>query len=101
MAEAGDRIYVWLEGEPGLTPPSVSISDEPGVNDLDQLGWAIARGELGRYLPITLQFATHPEPSDKAVRSVDVARLLRERNIRHRRRYEVFFPAGGDGAVPE
>jgi len=92
MAENGASIYIWLEGEPGVSPPNVSIPDEPGVNDLDQLSWAIARGELGRYLPVTLKFATHREPSAKALRSVDVARLLRERNIRHRRRYEVFFP---------
>jgi len=92
MAENGTQIYIWLEGEPGVSPPSVSIPDEPGVNDLDQLGWAIARGDLGRYLPVTIKFATHPEPNARALRSVDVARLLRERNIRHRRRYEVFFP---------
>jgi hypothetical protein len=99
MATPKARIHIWLDGEPGLTPPTLDIADEPGVNDLDQLAVAISRGELGRYLPVTLRFATNPVPQDRAVRAVDVARLLRERNIRHRRRYEVLFP--DDGATED
>lgn len=91
VADEG-RLYIWLDGEAGVTPPTFSIADEPGVNDLEQLAWAIERGELGRYLPVAIRFATNPQPNERAVRSVDVARLLRERNIRHRRRYEVMLP---------
>lgn len=92
MTAPAGRIHIWLDGEPGVTAPTLDIADEPGVNDLDQLAVAIERGALGRYLPVTLRFATHPDPQARAVRAVDVARLLRERNIRHRRRYEVFLP---------
>lgn len=83
------RLYIWLDGEPGMTPADVSIPDEAGLNDNDQIAEAIARGELGRYLPVTVQFADHPTPSTKRVRSLDIARLLRDRHIRHRRRYEI------------
>jgi hypothetical protein len=86
---AGDRLYIWLDGDPGVTPADMTIPDEPGINDNDQIAEAIARGDLGRYLPVTLRFADHPTPTPKRVRSLDVARLLRDRHIRHRRRYEI------------
>lgn len=82
-------LYIWLEGEPGVTPASLTIEDVPGESDLDLLARAIADGKLGRYLPVNLKFADHPEPTQKRTRSVDVARLLRTHNIRHRRRYEI------------
>lgn len=82
-------LYIWLEGEPGVTPASLTIEDVPGESDLDLLARAIADGKLGRYLPVKLKFADHPEPTQKRTRSVDVARLLRTHNIRHRRRYEI------------
>jgi hypothetical protein len=85
------QLYVWLDGEPGATPPDVTIADEPGVSDLDQIADAIVRGDLGRYLPVTIRFAGHARPSPQRVRSLDTARLLRERHIRHRRRYEVML----------
>lgn len=87
------RLYIWTDGDPAATPPNAEIPDEPGVNDLDQLADAIRDGALGRYLPVTLKFAEHPDPHPNKVRAVDVAKLLRERHIRHRRRYEVFFEA--------
>jgi hypothetical protein len=89
-------LYIWLDGEPGATPPDLTIPDEPGVNDNDQIAEAIRRGDLGRYLPVTLRFADIPEPSQKRVRSIDTARLLRDRHIRHRRRYEVMPEALDD-----
>jgi hypothetical protein len=86
---AGGTLYIWLEGEPGIMPPDVTIADEPGVNDNDQIADAIRRGDLGRFLPVTIRFSDYPNPSQKRVRSLDTARLLRDRHIRHRRRYEV------------
>ena len=86
---AGGTIYIWLEGEPGVMPPDVTIPDEPGVNDNDQIADAIRRGDLGRFLPVTIRFSDYENPSQKRVRSLDTARLLRDRHIRHRRRYEV------------
>ena len=91
MAASVKSLYIWLEGDPGATPPDVAISDAPGVNDLDQLADAIRSGALGRYLPVTLKFASHPQPSPRAVRAIDTAKLLRDRHLRHRRRYEVFL----------
>jgi hypothetical protein len=101
QADAG-TLYIWLEGEPGVMPADVTIPDEPGVNDNDQIADAIRRGDLGRYLPVTIKFADVPNPSQKRVRSLDTARLLRDRHIRHRRRYEVIdltHPAPLSGAV--
>lgn len=89
MAADSDLLYIWLEGEPGVTPASATIEDVPGESDLDLVARAIADGRLGRYLPVNLKFADLPEPSDKRIRSVDVARLLRTHDIRHRRRYEI------------
>ncbi len=85
----GGTLYIWLEGEPGVMPPDVTIPDEPGVNDNDQIADAIRRGDLGRFLPVTIRFSDYENPSQKRVRSLDTARLLRDRHIRHRRRYEV------------
>lgn len=89
MAGDSNLLYIWLEGEPGVTPASMTIEDVPGESDLDLLARAIADGMLGRYLPVGLKFADHPDPSQKRVRSVDIARLLRTHNVRHRRRYEI------------
>src|SRR5687768_2401967 len=85
----GGTLYIWLESEPGVMPPDVTIPDEPGVNDNDQIADAIRRGDLGRFLPVTIRFSDYENPSQKRVRSLDTARLLRDRHIRHRRRYEV------------
>lgn len=93
------RIYVWLEHDPAVADADTTIPDVPGVNDLDQIADAIRGGRLGRYLPVTLHFADHPHPSPRRVRAVDVARLLRDRNIRHRRRYEVMIGAGDESDV--
>lgn len=86
-------LHIWLDGEPGATTPDVAIPDVPGVSDLDQLADAIRAGALGRYLPVALKFADIPDPGPKRVRSVDVAKLLRDHHIRHRRRYEVILEA--------
>jgi hypothetical protein len=89
-AETEAVLYVWLENEPGAAPPDATIPDVPGINDIDQIALAIREGRLGRFLPVTLHFADHPTPTAKRIRSLDVAKLLRDRHIRHRRRYEVF-----------
>lgn len=83
-------LFIWLDGDPLASEPDATIPDTPGVNDLDQLADAVRAGRLGRYLPVTLSFSPHARPtSQRSVRSVDVAKLLRDRHIRHRRRYEV------------
>lgn len=87
-------IFIWLDGDPESTAPDVTIPDTPGVSDLDQIAEAVERGALGRYLPVNIRFSDHESPTMKRVRSLDTAKLLRERNIRHRRRYEVFSVSG-------
>ncbi len=82
-------LYIWLDGDPGATPADVTIDDVPTVRDLDLVAEAIADGRLGRYLPVAIRVSDHPTPQPQRVRSIDTARLLRERHIRHRRRYEV------------
>ncbi|MFW6074522.1 MAG: hypothetical protein ACOC9Y_02940 [Chloroflexota bacterium] len=99
-AADGQKIYVWLHGEPGVTEPDVLIDDVPGERDLSLVAEAIARGELGRYLPATLTFADRPDPAPSRARAVDVAKLLRDHRIRHRRRYEVIFDAMDDEFTP-
>lgn len=89
-SSATETLYIWLEGDPMGTEPDVTILDTPGVNDLDQIADAIRDGLLGRYLPVTIAFSSNPQPtSPRTIRSLDVAKLLRDRHIRHRRRYEV------------
>jgi hypothetical protein len=89
LNDAEAHIYIWLLTDPLAGPAEVTIPDVPGINDNDQIADAIRGGLLGRYLPVTLKFAAHPTPTAKRVRSLDVARLLNERHIRFRRRYEV------------
>jgi hypothetical protein len=101
MPASTPRLYIWLDGEPGVTPPDADIPDEPGVNDLDQLADAIRAGALGRYLPVTIKFAEHAEPHANRARAVDTAKLLRDRHIRHRRRYELTGGADGPLAMDE
>lgn len=93
-----DRIYIWLDGDPEASAPDVTIPDRPGVSDLDQIADAVEQGVLGRYLPVNIRFSDHERPSMKRVRSLETARLLRERNIRHRRRYEVFSDTRSGGS---
>lgn len=92
----GALIYVWLEHDPMAAEADATIPDVPGVNDLDQVADAIRAGRLGRYLPVTLHFSDLPRPGARRVRAVDVARLLRDRHIRHRRRYEVMVGPLGE-----
>lgn len=92
MAEM-PQLYIWLDGEPGISEPDATIDDVPGEVDLQLIADAVAAGKLGSILPVTLQVATQPDPAASRVRSIDVARLLRTYKIRHRRRYEVFSEA--------
>lgn len=94
-APAESQLYIWLDGEPATSDPDVTIPDLPGVSDIQLIVEALERGELGRYLPVTLHYAEHARP--QRYRSLDVARLLRERHIRHRRRYEVIGVGEGRG----
>lgn len=92
----GNLIYIWLDGDPESSPADVSIPDRHGVSDLDQIADAVRAGQLGRFLPVRLRFSDHPQPSMRRVRSLDTAKLLRDYQIRHRRRYEVMGGAGDD-----
>lgn len=93
-----ETLYIWLEGDPMGAEPDIAIPDTPGVNDLDQIADAIREGRLGRYLPVTLAFSSNPRPtSPRSIRSLDVAKLLRDRHIRHRRRYEVIGAGQDEG----
>lgn len=92
-ATAGkDLLYIWLDTDPESGEPEATIIDEPGISDLDLVAEALISGHLGRYLPATIRFATHAQPMPDKVRSVDTARLLRDRSVPHRRRYEIILP---------
>lgn len=93
MSHQQEQLYIWLDGEPGVTDPDALIDDEPGEPDLVLIASAVASGALGRILPATLHFAERPDPAPGKARAVDVARLLRDNRIRHRRRYEVLLDA--------
>lgn len=86
-----DLIYIWLDNDPASQQAEASIVDTPGISDLDLIATAAVEGKLGRYLPATLRFATNPNPLPNKVRSVDTARLLRDRAVPHRRRYEIIL----------
>jgi hypothetical protein len=92
------HLYIWLDGDPAATSADVIIDDVAGVSDLDLVAEAAISGALGRYLPVTLKFADHPTPHPGRVRSLDVAKLLRDRHIRHRRRYEILGSGAADTA---
>lgn len=87
-----ERLYIWLDGQAGRVEPDTAIEDVPGVSDLQLVAEAVLSGHLGRYLPATIHFATHPDPNPGKVRSIDTARLLRDRGVPHRRRYEILLP---------
>lgn len=90
-----DLLYIWLDTNPESSEPDTTIEDTPGISDLDLIAEAMLAGHLGRYLPGTIRFAEHPQPVPNKVRSVDTARMLRERGIAHRRRYEIIQPPSG------
>ncbi len=89
----GNLIYVWMEGEPGVSPADVALPDVPGERDLDLLASAVMVGTLGRILPVRLRYSDRPDPEPAQVRSIDTPRFLRDYSIRHRRRYEVMLDA--------
>ncbi len=92
QAEQSEQLYIWLDSNPEHELATVTIDDTPDVSDLDLIAAAVADGRLGRYLPVTIVFATHPNPLPNKVRSIDTARLLRDRHIAHLRRYEIVLP---------
>jgi hypothetical protein len=87
-----DLLYIWLDNDPRDSGPDVTIHDVAGISDLDLIADAMVTGRLGRYLPTTIRFATHAQPHPNKLRSADTARLLRDRSIPHRRRYEIVLP---------
>ncbi len=93
-------LYVWLGRDPLAAPPDTAIEDVPGVSDLELLTEAIVAGRLGRYLPARIAISPHERPGPTGYRSVDVARLLRDSQIPHRKMYEILGPPGG-AAPPE
>jgi hypothetical protein len=95
-SDSNDLLYIWLDTDPASSQSDLTIEDTPGVSDLDLIAEAMMSGHLGRYLPVTIRFATHPDPQPNRIRSVDTARMLRDRSIAHRRRYEIIQPAAAD-----
>lgn len=89
-------LYIWLDGDPVATPPDTAIEDVPGVSDLTLVAEAIAAGRLGRYLPAKLSISPHERPSFSGYRRIDVGKLLRDRQIPHRQRFEVLSTTAPD-----
>ncbi|HEU5425064.1 MAG TPA: hypothetical protein VFU72_16095 [Nitrolancea sp.] len=92
-------LYIWLGTDPLGTPPDTEIEDVPGVSDLQLLGEALAGGRFGTIIPAKIALSPHRSPSASGYRSVDVARLLRDLQIPHRRCYELLprGPAESEG----
>lgn len=89
---AQELLYIWLDSDPNGQSANVTIDDVAGISDLDLIAAAVSDGRVGPFLPVSIQFATHPDPLPNKVRSIDTARLLRDRSIPHKRRYEVILP---------
>ena len=92
-AGATPPLYVWLDAEPGVAEPDTVIEDVPGVPDLELVLTAIVEGRLGTLLPAQIAVSPHAHPIS-GVRRIDVGRLLRERGIPHRQRFEVLRRPG-------
>lgn len=85
-------LYIWLDSDPIAAPPDATIADTPGISDLDLIVHAIVAGRFGPILPAKLAMSQHERPhSSSGYRSVDVGRLLHERRIPHRKRFEVLL----------
>lgn len=97
MSDPTSPLYVWLGTDPLGAPPDVEIEDVPGVSDLQLLGEALATGRFGTVVPAKIALSPHRAPNPTGVRSVDVARLLRDFKIPHRRCYELLLPEAGSG----
>ncbi len=83
-------LYLWFDREPGAFAPDLTIEDIPGAADIDLLTAAIMDGDLGEILPGRIHMSTHPQPeSSRAVRTVDVGKLLRDIGVQHRRCYQI------------
>lgn len=83
-------LYVWLDSDPRVEPPDTEIEDVPGVPDLELLVAAILEGRFGSLLPARIAISPHRTPtSPTALRRIDVGRLLRDRGIPHRQRFEI------------
>jgi hypothetical protein len=93
MAAEYPPLYVWLGTGPLAAPPDTAIDDVPGVSDLQLLGEALLAGRFGKFLPARIAVSAHREPGPTGYRAVDVARLLRDFKIPHRRCYELLLPA--------
>lgn len=91
MSEPGEVLYIWLGKDPISTEPDAEIDDVPGESDLALLAAAIADGRLGPHLPLRIAFSSHRTPHQPSIRSVDVARMLREYRIPHQRCYELLL----------
>ncbi len=86
-------LYLWFDREPGVFEPDHTIEDIPGTADIDLLTAAIIDGSLGDLLPARIYMATNPTPENpRAIRSIDVGKLLRDNKIHHRRCYQIVRP---------
>lgn len=100
MTAGDDRLYIWLEGDPDVTPANAEIPDIPGERDLDLIAKAVAGGKLGGILPVRISYADRPNPHSGQWKSIDTARFLRDYSIRHRRRYEVLLDTMPEDDAP-
>jgi len=91
MSESAVVLYIWLGKDPISTEPDAEIEDVPGESDLALMAAAIADGRLGRHLPLRIAFSSHRTPHQPSIRSIDVARMLREYRIPHQRCYELLL----------
>lgn len=82
-------LYLWLEHDPLSGPPDTSIEDVPGVADIELLTQAILDGRLGRLLPAKLWMSDYEQPAPNRIRPINVGKLLRDRSIPHRQRFEL------------
>lgn len=85
-------LYIWLDSDPMAAPPDATIPDTPGISDLDLIVQAIVARRFGAILPAKLAISQHERPhSPSGYRRVDIGRLLHERRIPHRKRFEVLL----------
>ena len=99
MSPEARPLFIWLGTDPQAAPPDTEIEDLPGVSDLQLLGEALATGRFGTIIPAKIALSPHRSPNATGFRSVDVARLLRDFQIPHRRCYQL-LPRGGEPTEP-
>jgi hypothetical protein len=87
------QLFLWFDRDPAVFEPDHKIDDVPGTADIDLLTDAILEGQFGNTLPSRIHMSTQRSPENpKAVRTIDVGRLLRDIGVQHRRCYQIELP---------